>query len=78
MHLHHYPDFIVKTKAGRIIALEAKGDDRDNTDSELKLKLGRLREVKAGRDYRYMMVFENKPIDGAERLADALAKIRQL
>ena len=76
--LNHYPDFIVKTKAGRIIALETKGDDRDNTDSELKLKLGKLWQAKAGRDYRYMMVFENKPIDGAERLADALAKIRQL
>jgi type III restriction enzyme len=76
--LNHYPDFIVKTKAGRIIALETKGDDRDNTDSELKLKLGKLWEAKAGRDYRYMMVFENNPIDGAERLADALKKIAQL
>ncbi|OGB06296.1 MAG: RNA helicase [Burkholderiales bacterium RIFCSPHIGHO2_12_FULL_69_20] len=76
--LNHYPDFIVKTKAGRIIALETKGDDRDNTDSELKLKLGKLWQAKAGQDYRYMMVFENNPIDGAERLSDALAKIRQL
>lgn len=76
--LNHYPDFIVKTKAGRTIALETKGDDRDNTDSELKLKLGKLWEAKAGRDYRYMMVFENNPIDGAERLADALTKIKQL
>lgn len=80
--LNHYPDFIVKTKAGRIIALETKGDDRDNTDSELKLKLGKLWEAKSGRlpglVCHYMMVFENNPIDGAERLADALAKIRQL
>lgn len=76
--LNHYPDFIVKTKAGRVILLETKGDDRDNTDSELKLKLGKLWEAKAGRDYRYMMVFDQNPIDGAERLADALAKIRQL
>jgi type III restriction enzyme len=76
--LNHYPDFIVKTKAGRIITLETKGDDRDNTDSELKLKLGKLWEAKAGRPHQYMMVFENNPIDGAERLADALVKIRQL
>lgn len=76
--LNHYPDFIVKTKAGRIVVLETKGDDRDNSDSELKLKLGKLWEAKVGRDFRYMMVFENNPIDGAERLADALAKIRQL
>lgn len=76
--LNHYPDFIVKTEAGRIIALETKGDDRDNTDSELKLELGKLWQARAGRDYRYMMVFENNPVDGAERLADALAKLRQL
>jgi type III restriction enzyme len=76
--LNHYPDFIVKTKTGKIIALETKGDDRDNTDSELKLKLGKLWESKAGRDYRYMMVFDNNPIEGSERLSDALAKIRQL
>ncbi|AAZ98228.1 hypothetical protein Tbd_2275 [Thiobacillus denitrificans ATCC 25259] len=76
--LNHYPDFIVKTKPGRIILLETKGDDRDNTDSELKLKLGKLWEAKAGRGYRYMMVFEHNPIDGAERLADALVKLRQL
>ncbi len=76
--LNHYPDFIVKTKAGKIIVLETKGDDRDNSDSELKLKLGKLWEAKAGRDYRYMMVFDNNPIDGAEKLADALKKIAQL
>jgi type III restriction enzyme len=76
--LNHYPDFIVKTRAGRIIALETKGDDRDNTDSELKLKLGKQWESKAGREYRYMMVFDANPIDGAERLTDALTKIRQL
>jgi type III restriction enzyme len=76
--LNHYPDFIVRTEAGRIVALETKGDDRDNTDSELKLKLGKLWEASAGRDFRYMMVFEHNPIDGAERLADALKKLLQL
>ena len=76
--LNHYPDFIVKTGAGRIVVLETKGDDRDNTDSALKLKLGKLWAAKAGRDFHYMMVFENNPIDGAERLADALKKLSQL
>jgi type III restriction enzyme len=76
--LNHYPDFIVKTRAGPIIALETKGDDRDNADSAPKLKLGKLWESKAGRDYRYMMVFDSNAIDGAERLADALNKIRPL
>jgi type III restriction enzyme len=48
----------------------------------LKLKLGKLWETQAGRlagtGYCYLMVFDNNPIDGAERLADALAKSRQL
>ena len=77
-YLNHYPDFIVKTKRGRIVIIETKGDDRDNTDSEMKLKLGKLWEAKAGQGYRYMMVFENNPVDGAERLSDALKKLGQL
>jgi type III restriction enzyme len=75
--LNHYPDFIVQTKAGKIVIIETKGDDRDNSDSELKLKLGKLWEGKAGVDFKYMMVFDNNPIEGAERLADALKKLLQ-
>lgn len=77
-YLNHYPDFIVKTEAGRVVVLETKGDDRDNSDSELKLKLGKLWQAKAGSAFHYMMLFENKPIDGAERLSDALRKLAQL
>lgn len=76
--INHYPDFLLKTKLGRIIALETKGDDRDNTDSELKLKLGKLWESKADGSTKYMMVFDTNPIKGAERLSDAINKLRQL
>ncbi len=76
--LNHYPDFIVKTKAGNIIVLETKGDDRDNTDSEQKLKLGKRWEASAGGVFKYMMVFDNNPIDGADRLSDALKILGQL
>ena len=76
--LNHYPDFLVKTKAGRLVVLETKGDDRDNSDSELKLKLGKLWEAKAGSGFRYMMLFDNNPVSGAERLSDALRKLAQL
>lgn len=76
--INHYPDFILKTKAGKIVILETKGDDRDNSDSEMKLKLGKLWESKAGGIYKYMMAFDNNPIEGAERLSDALKKIAQL
>ena len=77
-YLNHYPDFILKTKAGRIVILETKGDDRDNSDSELKLKLGKLWESKAGSNFKYMMVFDSNPIEGAERLSEALQKLAQL
>lgn len=76
--LNHYADFIIKMNSGKIIVLETKGDDRDNTDSEMKLKLGKKWESLAGRDHRYMMVFDNNPIEGADRITDALNKISQL
>jgi type III restriction enzyme len=76
--LNHYPDFIVKTSKGNVIVIETKGDDRDNSDSELKLKLGNDWEAKAGTDFKYMMVFENNPITGAKRLSDALEQLKQL
>lgn len=76
--INHYPDFIVKTKAGKIVIIETKGDDRDNSDSELKLKLGKLWESKSGSVFKYMMIFDNNPISGAERLSDAIKKLSQL
>ncbi len=76
--INHYPDFIIKTDSGKIIILETKGDDRDNSDSVRKLKLGNAWEKQAGRRFRYMMVFDNKPIDGAHKLADALGLLGQL
>lgn len=62
------------------MVIETKGDDRDNSDSELKLKLklGKLWEAKAGAEFKYMMVFDNKPIAGAGRLADAINKLGQM
>ena len=60
------------------MVLETKGDDRDNSDSELKLKLGKLWEAKAGKGFRYMVLFDNNPVNGAERVSDALRKLAQL
>lgn len=76
--LNHYPDFVLKMKSGKVIVLETKGDDRDNSDSANKLKLGKQWESKSGGHYRYMMVFDNNAIDGAETLAGALNKLKQL
>jgi type III restriction enzyme len=46
----------VKTVSWKIIIPEAKGDDRDNSDSALKLKLGK-KWGKSGRQFRYYTVF---------------------
>lgn len=58
--INHYPDFIVKTKSGKILLIEAKGDYLDNDDSRNKLKLGRKWQEKAGAKYKYFMVFDKK------------------
>ncbi|MFN0112151.1 MAG: RNA helicase, partial [Blastocatellia bacterium] len=76
--INHYPDFIVKLRSERILLVEAKGDDRDNSDSARKQKLGQLWASKAGNDYRYLMIFDNKQMEGAFRLSDGIERIRQM
>lgn len=83
--INHYPDFIILTQRNHIIVLETKGDDRDNSDSMYKLKLGRLwahqaNELthKTGYHYSYMMVFDKNSIDGSMSISDALKLIKEL
>jgi type III restriction enzyme len=83
--INHYPDFIVLSQSKNIIVVETKGDDRDNSDSKDKLKLGKIWESQAnqiahetGYRYHYMMVFENNPIDGAYTTGDVLKLIEAL
>jgi type III restriction enzyme len=83
--LNHYPDFIVLTENKNIVVVETKGDDRDNSDSKDKLKLGKVWEAQAnqiahetGYRYHYMMVFESNPIDGAHTTGDVLKLIEDL
>lgn len=83
--LNHYPDFVVLTESKNIIVVETKGDDRDNSDSKDKLKLGKIWESQAnmishetGYRYHYMMVFENNPIEGAYTTGDVLKLIEAL
>ena len=58
------------TKSGKLVLIEYKGDDRDNSDSERKLKLGRSWQAQCGENYRYFMVFKNREFenDGAYTL----------
>lgn len=83
--LNHYPDFIVLTESKNIVVVETKGDDRDNSDSKDKLKLGKVWEAQAnqishetGYRYHYMMVFDSNPIDGAHTTGDVLKLIEDL
>lgn len=75
---NHYPDFIVGTQSGYIILIETKGDDRDNSDSMAKCRLGNKWEELAGGRFKYFMVFDKKHIDGAFDTDKARRLIREL
>ncbi|MBI1836212.1 MAG: DEAD/DEAH box helicase family protein [Flavobacteriia bacterium] len=70
--VNHYPDFIVKTKNGKILLVETKGDDRDNSDSAKKIRLGEKWASKAGDNYRYFMVFNTAKLEGAKSIPELL------
>lgn len=78
--INHYPDFMVMTKSGKLVLIEYKGDDRDNSNSARKLKLGRKWQAQCGQEYRYFMVFENRDfgIDGAYTLDQFVVIMREL
>lgn len=76
--INHYPDFIVLLKSGRIVLLETKGGDRDNSDSRRKLELGTLWANRAGDKYRYYMVFSTPKLDGAITTQQLLEKLKNL
>jgi type III restriction enzyme len=75
---NHYPDFIAVTKRGNIIIIETKGDDRDNSDSAAKCRLGNKWAELAGKDFFYFMVFDKKVITEAFTVEKAKELIRQL
>ena len=78
--INHYPDFMVMTKSGKLVLIEYKGDDRDNSNSARKLKLGRKWQAQCGPEYRYFMVFKNRDfgIDGAYTLDRFVEIMREL
>ncbi|MFW0717999.1 hypothetical protein [Pedobacter sp. N23S346] len=75
---NHYPDFILYTKSERIILLETKGDDRDNSDSQSKCRLGNKWAELAGEKFNYFMVFEQNQIEGAFSINKAIELIKEL
>jgi type III restriction enzyme len=78
--INHYPDFLIMTNKGNVVVVEVKGDDRDNSDSERKLRLGLKWEEKAGDRFYYFMVFDNVEWDdkGAWRLPEFIEQMKKL
>ncbi|MDO5760848.1 MAG: hypothetical protein Q4Q06_07465, partial [Bacteroidota bacterium] len=76
--INHYPDFIVRMKSGKILLIETKGGNLDNTDSENKLYLGTKWANMLGNDYKYFMIFQNNTPQGAYNFNDAISIIKQL
>ncbi len=76
--INHYPDFIVKTKNNKIVLIETKGDDRDNSDSLKKIRLGEKWAAKAGDRYRYFMVFNNAKLEGAKSVNEVIDIIKDM
>lgn len=75
---NHYPDFIACTTSGKVIIIETKGGDRDNTDSEAKCRLGNEWARLSGKGFNYFMVFEKNTIEGAYSVEKAKELIKQL
>ena len=78
--INHYPDFIVMTKTGKVILIETKGDDRDNSDSVKKAKLGRIWHNRTDNKFQYYMVFQSKDlnVDGCYCVDKFLELIKEL
>ena len=73
--INHYPDFIIKTKKGKMILLETKGD---HLEAEKKIRLGELWAKKAGNDYRYCLVYRERRVEGAYTKSEFLELMRSL
>ena len=72
--INHYPDFIIKTKHGKIVLLETKGD---HLDAEKKIKLGNLWATKAGNNYRYCLVYEKRKVEHAYTKDEFIATLKE-
>ncbi|WP_302614643.1 hypothetical protein, partial [uncultured Alistipes sp.] len=77
-YINHYPDFIVRLKSGMTVLVETKGDQLDNSDSRNKVELGTTWANKAGKWYRYFMVFDKQQMDGAITVGELLERLKEM
>lgn len=73
--INHYPDFMIQTKSGKTILLETKGD---HLEAEKKIKLGRKWTEKAGANYKYFLVYNEREVRDAYKLDQFINLIREL
>lgn len=73
--INHYPDFIIITKSGYIVLLETKGD---HLDAEKKIELGKLWEAKAGKGFKYYLVYNERDVKDAYRKEQFLDIMKEL
>ena len=76
--IKHYPDFIARTQSNTLVLIETKGEHLKNDDSDTKVELGKLWQDCAGREYRYIMVFDQTPVAGAVSWQDAIEMLKQV
>ena len=60
--INHYPDFIVRTRSGKIVIIETKGDHPANEETLVKLHLGRAWQ--AGTSRAGVSLFPRVPRQG--------------
>lgn len=78
--INHYPDFLIMTENGVLVAAETKGDQFKSLDSIKKAKLGRIWQNAAGSKYRYYMVFDDTDtwVDGSKSISEFLTILKNL
>lgn len=76
--INHYPDFLLYTTSWKIIALETKWGDRDNSDSRAKLKLWKVWESLSHGKCKYFMIFQANPIEGAHTVENIITILQGL
>lgn len=78
---NHYPDFLVMTNKGVLIALETKGDHLVGDSERSKVFLGRAWQNAAGNDkFRYFIVYQQRDLnlDGAYYFDNFMGIIKNL
>jgi type III restriction enzyme len=78
--INAYPDLMVRMESGKLLLIETKGDQLENSESRMKAETGAKWAEMAGRMYKYYMVFETKNPDynGAYSYEEFMRIVKEL